>query len=155
MKPNLGIPEAHLQIVSIELNKLLADEFVLQTKTRNYHWNVEGANFHELHKLYEAQIATLDEMIDEVAERIRTIGFFAEARLEAYLQLTTLIEQPFTNAQHDQMKNLLGSHETIINNLRRLIPLFGDKHKDWGSADFITKLLTQHEKMSWMIRAYL
>lgn len=155
MKPNLGISETHLHAISIELNKLLADEFVLQTKTRNYHWNIEGANFRELHQFYEQQIADIDEMIDDIAERIRTIGFFAEARLETYLQLTTLIEQPFTNSQHDQLKYLLGSHETIINNLRRLIPLLGEKHKDWGSSDFITKLLGQHEKMSWMIRAYL
>lgn len=155
MKPNLGIPEPLLQTVSIELNKLLADEFILQTKTRNYHWNIEGVNFHEMHRFYEQQINELDEVIDEIAERIRAIGFYAEARLEDYLKLTSLIEQPYTSSQNDQLKYLLGSHETIINNLRRLIPFFADKNKDLGSSDFVTQLLEKHEKMAWMLRAHL
>ncbi|MDI1321223.1 MAG: DNA starvation/stationary phase protection protein [Algoriphagus sp.] len=154
MKPNLGIPENILHLVSIELNKLLADEFILQTKTRNYHWNIEGANFYEMHRFYEQQIVELDEMIDAIAERIRTIGFYAEARLEDYLRLTSLIEQPYTNSQSDQLKYLLGGHETIINNLRRLIPLFGVKYKDAGSCDFSARLMQQHEKMAWMTRAH-
>jgi starvation-inducible DNA-binding protein len=154
MKPNLGISDALLQTVSIELNKLLADEFVLQTKTRNYHWNIEGPNFHEMHLFYEQQIAALDELIDAVAERIRTIGFYAEARLEDYLKLTSLVEHPYTSSQNDQLKYLVGAHETIINNLRRLILLFAEKCKDAGSSDFVTGLLQKHEKMSWMLRAH-
>lgn len=155
MKQNLGIPENHLKTVGLELNKLLADEFVLQTKTRNYHWNMEGPNFREMHLLFEEQVGDLDDMIDSIAERIRAIGSYAEARLEDYLRLTSLIEQPFTSFQHDQLKYLLGSHETLINNLRRLIPVFGEKYKDFGSADFATQLLGKHEKMVWMISAHL
>ncbi|MDB5276558.1 MAG: Ferritin Dps family protein [Ferruginibacter sp.] len=155
MKPNLGIPENHLQVISLELNKLLSDEFILYTKSRNYHWNIEGSNFSEMHQFYERQVNEINVMIDDIAERIRTIGFYAEARLEDYLKLTSLIEQPFTNSQNDQLKNLLGSHETIINNLRRLATLFADKHKDVGSSDFAVQLLEKHEKMAWMIRAHL
>lgn len=155
MKPNLGIPESHLQAVSLELNKLLADEVVLYIKTRNYHWNIEGSNFHEMHIFYENQFKQIDDIMDEIAERIRTIGHYTEARLVDYLKLTSLIEPPYTNFQNDQLKYLLASHETIINNLRRLIPLFGDKHKDLGSSDFVTQLLGRHEKMSWMVRAYI
>jgi starvation-inducible DNA-binding protein len=155
MKPNLGIPETHLVAVAEELNKLLSDEVVLYIKTRNYHWNIEGANFHEMHLFYEGQFNQLDEIMDQIAERIRTIGHYTEARLVDYLKLTNLIEPPYTNFQNDQLKNLLASHETIINNLRRLIPLFTDKHKDIGSGDFSTQLLGKHEKMAWMVRAYL
>lgn len=154
MKPNLGVPENNLQQVSIELNKLLADEFVLYTKTRNYHWNIESVNFHEMHQFYDKQIIELNYIIDEIAERIRMIGFIAVASLEDYLRLTSLIEQPYTNSQNDQLKNLLGSHETIINNLRRLIPLFIDKYNDAGSSDFVTQQMEKHEKMAWMIRAH-
>lgn len=50
MKANIGIPEDHLQQVTLELNKVLADEYILYTKTRNYHWNVEGDNFMEIWK---------------------------------------------------------------------------------------------------------
>jgi starvation-inducible DNA-binding protein len=155
MKPNLGILEIHLRAVSEELNRLLADEVVLYIKTRNYHWNIEGPYFSEMHRFYEQQFNELDEIMDEVAERIRTIGHYTEARLVDYLKLTNLIENEYTNFQNDQLKYLLASHETIINNLRRLIPLFADKHKDFGSSDFVTQLLGKHEKMAWMVRAYL
>ena len=155
MKANLGIPENHLQAVAEELNKLLADEVVLYIKTRNYHWNIEGVNFHEMHLFYEGQFNELDGIMDEVAERIRSIGHYTEARMVDYLKLTNLIEPSYTNFQNDQLKNLLASHETVINNLRRLITLFADKHKDLGSSDFVTQLLGKHEKMAWMVRAYL
>ena len=79
MKPVIGIPENHLQAVGLELNQLLADEFVLYTKTRNCHWNVEGSNFMEMHKFYETQFEELDEIIDDVAERIRSIGQIGRA----------------------------------------------------------------------------
>ena len=155
MKATIGIPETHLHAVAEELNKLLADEVVLYIKTRNYHWNIEGSNFHEMHTFYEKQFQQLDEIMDQVAERIRVIGHYTEARLVDYLKLTSLIEQPYTNAQDNQLKNLLASHETIIKNLRRLIPLFADLHKDLGSSDFVTQLLGRHEAMAWMLRAYL
>lgn len=155
MKPNLGILDNHLQAVAEELNKLLADEVVLYFKTRNYHWNIEGSSFYELHNFYEQQFDQLDEIMDEVAERIRIIGHYTEARLADYLKLTSLLESPYTNAQNDQLKNLVASHETIIHNLRRLITLFADKYKDLGSSDFVTQLLGKHEKMTWMARAYL
>lgn len=154
MKPNLGIPDNHSQSVSFELNKLLADEFILHTKTRNYHWNIEGANFNELHLFYDKQLEEINGIIDDIAERIRSIGFYAEARLEDYLRLTSLIEQPYSSSQNDQLKYLLGGHETIINNLRRLVPLFANKFKDAGSSDFVTQLMQKHEKMAWMIRAH-
>jgi starvation-inducible DNA-binding protein len=155
MKPDIGILETHLHAVSLELNKLLADEVVLYFKTKNYHWNIEGPNFHEMHIFYEEQFGQIDEIMDDVAERIRTIGHNTEARLADYLKLTNLLEPGYTNSQPDQLKDLVDSHETIIKDLRRLIPLFEDKYKDTGSSDFATQLLGKHEKMAWMIRAYL
>jgi starvation-inducible DNA-binding protein len=155
MKATLGVPETHLHAVAEELNKLLADEVVLYIQTRNYHWNIEGSNFYQMHLFYEKQYMQLDEIMDQVAERIRIIGHYTEARLVDYLKLTNLVEQSYTNAQPNQLKNLLASHETIINNLRRLISQFSDSHKDLGSSDFVTQLLVRHETMAWMIRAYL
>ena len=63
MKTNIGIAEDHLRAVALELNKVLADEFILYTKTRNYHWNVEGHNFMEMHQFYESQFDQLDEIM--------------------------------------------------------------------------------------------
>ena len=155
MQANLGIPDPHLQAVALELNKLLADEFVLYAKTRNYHWNVEGSNFMEMHKLYEGQYEQLDEIIDNVAERIRALGHYAEARLKDYTRLTNLEEQEYTTEQKAQLQNLLVDHETIIKELRRMITLFADEHKDLGSSDFVTGLMQEHDKIAWFIRSYL
>ena len=155
MKPNIGIPENHLRVVGLELNKVLADEFILYTKTRNYHWNVEGSNFMEMHKFYESQFEQLNEIIDNVAERIRTIGHFSLARLKDYIKVTHLEEQEYTNRQSEQLKNLLEDHEAIIQNLRKLIKLFSEKHKDLGTSDFVTGLMEQHEKMAWFIRSFI
>ena len=155
MKISIGILENHLQSAAQELNKLLADEFLLYTQTRNYHWNIEGSNFTEMHLFYEKQFTELDDVMDEVAERIRMIGHYTEARLGDYLKLTQLVEQPYTNDQQVQLQYLLDSQEAIIRNLRRLIAIFADEYKDIGSSDFATQLLSRHEKMAWMIRAHL
>ena len=140
--------------VASELNKLLADEVILYFKTRNYHWNIEGTNFNELHLFYEKQFNQSDAIMDEVAERIRILGHYTEARLVDYLKIANLVEQPYTNKQELQMKDLLSSHETIIHNLRKLVTLFDEIFKDIGSSDFVTQLLGRHEKMAWVIRAY-
>lgn len=155
MNANIGIPENHLQEVAAHLNKLLANETVLYIKTRNYHWNIEGPNFMELHKFYEGQYEELDEIIDQVAERVRKLGHYAEGRLKDLLKLTDLEEQDYTSISKNQLENLLNDHETIIRLLRNLIPDFGEKNKDLGTADFITGIMEIHEKMAWMIRSYL
>lgn len=155
MKANIGISEENLKAVALELNKALADLMVLYTKTRNYHWNVEGPDFMELHKFYEEQYSELEEAIDETAERIRTLGHYAQGRLSDFIKQTSLVEQEYTNDERTQLSNLLDDHETVIRNLRRLVNDFADKYKDVGSSDFVTGLLRQHEKMAWMIRSYL
>ena len=155
MKANIGITEPNLKLVSSILNILLADEFILYTKTRNYHWNVEGDNFIELHKFYESQYDEIDEIIDEVAERIRFLGHYSEGRLKDFLKLTHLPEQDYTNDQKVQLKNLLKDHEAIIINIRKEIKKVNDEYNDAGTADFITGVMEQHEKMAWLIRSYL
>lgn len=155
MNTNIGITQKNLREVAAELNKALADEVVLYIKTRNYHWNVEGDSFMEMHKFYESQYEQIDVFMDEVAERIRFIGHYSEARLTDYLKLTHLSEPQYSSQRKEQLKNLLMDHEAIIMNLRGLIVLFGEKYKDAGSCDFVTGLMEKHEKMAWMLRAYL
>lgn len=155
MKANIGISENHLKAVAEKLQVVLADEQVLYTKTRNYHWNVVGDNFSEMHLFFEKQYDELAEIVDEVAERIRMLGHYSTGRLVDFLKLTNLLEPEYTNVQSEQIKNLLDDHETIIRHLRELITEFADKQKDLGSSDFVTGLLRQHEKMAWMLRSYL
>lgn len=155
MKVNIGISEKNRAAVALELNKLLADEHVLYNKTRNYHWSIEGPSFMEFHKLYEGQYTELAEVIDQIAERIRTIGHFAEGRLKEILKLANLDEPEAPTDQATQIANLDADHEILINRLRKLIKDFDEKYKDIGSSDFVTGLLKQHEKMAWMLRSYL
>jgi starvation-inducible DNA-binding protein len=155
MKANIGITEENLKSVSLILNIILSDEYVLYTKTRNYHWNVEGDNFIELHKLYQEQYEEIEEMIDMVAERIRFLGHYPEGRLKDFIKTTHLIEQEYTTDQKQQLKNLLDDHESIIINIRKEIQRVNEKYEDQGTADFITGIMEQHEKMAWFIRSYL
>lgn len=152
---NIGITEKNRQRAAEGLSKLLADEHILYNKTRSYHWNIEGANFMELHKLYEDQYTEVADIIDDVAERIRTLGHYAEGRLQELLKLTNLEEPAIPTSQKEQIPLLIEDHETIINNLRRLITELEDDYKDVGSSDFATGLLQQHEKMCWMLRSYI
>jgi starvation-inducible DNA-binding protein len=155
MKADIGIPEKSSQIVGEKLNKLLADEFILYTKTRNYHWNVEGINFMEMHKFYESLYQELEEVIDEIAERIRAIGHYSQGRLKDFIEATDLIEPDYTSDQRQQLTNLLDDHETIIRYLRREIESFSSDLKDAGTGDFVTGILKKHEKWAWFIRSYL
>jgi starvation-inducible DNA-binding protein len=155
MKPDIGIPEKHSQAVANELQKLLADEFVLYTKTRNYHWNAEGSQFIEMHKFFESQYAQLEVIVDDVAERIRAIGHFAEARLKDFLNLSRLEEPGYSSDIPTQISNLLYDHEIIIKELRKNASSFADEHKDLGSSDFVTGLMREHEKMAWLLRSHV
>lgn len=155
MDVNIGISEKNRQAVAKALNQLLADEHVLYNKTRNYHWSIEGPSFMEFHKLYETQYDQLAETIDQIAERIRTIGFFAEGRLKEIVKLAELEEPEAPTNQKQQIKNLEADHEKIIVKLRKLIGDFDEKYQDIGSSDFVTGLLKDHEKMAWMLRSYL
>jgi len=155
MKANIGLTEKNSQAIAEKLNTVLADEFLLSLKTRNYHWNVEGSNFMEMHKFYEGLYDELDEVVDEVAERVRTIGHYSEGRMVDFLKLANLQEEAYSNKQSTQLKSLLDDHETMIRQLRKDIDLMQDKYKDAGNADFLTGLMEKHEKWAWFIRSYL
>jgi starvation-inducible DNA-binding protein len=156
MQPNIGIKPENLSEVAKTLSTFLADEFVLYTKTRNAHWNVEGPDFHDKHKFFESQYNELDEIMDEVAERIRILGHYAPATLKDFLQLTHLTEQIRSkNDSQGFIKELLGDHESIIVFLRENINRFANELQDAGTSDFITGIMETHEKMAWMLRAHL
>ena len=156
MQPNIGIKKEDLSAVSQILSGVLADEFLLYTKSRNAHWNVEGPDFHDKHKFFEAQYEALDELMDEVAERIRTLGHYAPGTLKDFLQLTHLTEASRSkNDSQGYIKELLTDHENIIIFLRENIDKIADEYHDVGTSDFLTGILEQHEKMAWMLRSHL
>lgn len=154
MKPNIGLTDEQRQGVVQILNSVLADEYVLYTKTRNYHWNVLGPHFHDLHKFFEAQYTELAEIVDDVAERARALGRPALGTLAEFLQRTRLKEQPDTYPGAKEMiTNLLADHEALIRTLRADLETCADRYHDIGTNDFLTGLMEKHEKTAWMLRA--
>jgi len=155
MKPNIGIADKSRDGVVAVLNALLADEYVLYTKTRNYHWNVVGPQFNDLHKFFEAQYSEVDDIVDEVAERARALGGNSAGTLTEFLKLTRLKEPSGQPAASKMLANLLADHEALIRQLRADAEIVGGKYGDSGTNDFLIGLMERHEKMAWMLRAFL
>lgn len=153
-KLNTGISKENSKKVAEILNQLLADEFLLYTKTLNFHWNIEGSNFHSLHLFLDEQYNQLQIIIDSVAERVRNIGHFATGSMKEFMQIASLSEQPGGAAvSEDMIKQLVDDHDAIIRKTRGLIYDLDEEYDDAGSADFITGIMKEHEKMAWMLRA--
>ena len=154
MKARIGIGEKETANLGKILNTLLADEFVLYTKTRRFHWNVVGSDFGELHKFFEEQYEALDDIVDEVAERARALDVVSAGSLEEFGELTRLKEQAGKNPDAPGMLGaLLEDHEAVIRNLRKDLET-AEKLGDAGTNDFLTGLMERHEKMAWMLRAF-
>jgi len=156
MKPAIGLSREQEEGVGKILNTLLSDEYILYTKTRNYHWNVVGPQFNDLHKFFEAQYEELNVMIDDAAERARAIGAQAFGTVAEFSQHTRLTEQSdhYPEAR-GMVANLLSDHETVIHHLRVDLDICAQRYRDAGTSDFLTGVMEQHEKMAWMLRAYL
>jgi starvation-inducible DNA-binding protein len=154
MKTNIGISEENRKKVTDVLTKLLADEFVLYTKTLKAHWNLEGHDFHTKHVFFEEHYNAIKTFTDSVAERIRKLGHYSPATLKEFLDLTHLSEKyNGDNTSHDYIKALLEDHDTIIQYIRENISKVDEDYKDAGSGDFLTGLMQEHEEMAWMLRA--
>jgi starvation-inducible DNA-binding protein len=156
MSVNIGIPDDNRQKTVEILNTLLAVEFLLYTKSRNYLWNVTGPQFNDLHKFFESLYEALDEVIDEVAERTRALDGRAFGTLEEFKTKARLGEKPgAVPSARDMLASLLADHEAIIRTLRADIDTVNDRYRDVGTADFLTGLLEKHEKTAWMLRSFL
>ena len=155
MKPDLGIKEQNLTEINDLLNHVLADGNVLYIKLRKFHWNLSGDNFMELHKLFEEQYDAVAEAIDEVAERISSLGGVAIGTTSEFAELSLLIENPGKIPNNQEMiKELVNDHETIVKSLRKFVDDTEEKYGDKGTSDFLTGLMQAHEKMAWKLRKY-
>jgi starvation-inducible DNA-binding protein len=153
---NIGISDQDREGVAGILSQLLADEYVLYTKTRNYHWNVVGPHFNDLHKFFEGQYNQLADDIDDIAERIRSLGSKTPATLSEFGKNSRLDEHPGEYPDANSMvSNLVSDHETIIKNLRTDLETCDVKYHDVGTNDFLTGLMEKHEKTAWMLRSTL
>jgi starvation-inducible DNA-binding protein len=155
MKLNIGISDKDLKGIHKLLNTVLADGNILYIKLRKFHWNLSGDNFMELHQLFEAQYNEVALAIDEVAERISTLGGVAIGTTSEFASTSNLKETPGKVPDiQGMLKELVSDHETIVRALRKGIEDAEKKYSDAGTADFLTGLIQNHEKMAWKLRKY-
>jgi starvation-inducible DNA-binding protein len=151
---HIGLSKENRMNLVQRLNKLLADEHLLYTKTRNYHWNVTGIHFVALHELFEAHYNRLQAMADEIAERNRMLGGMSIGTMAEFLDLTRLSETAGTvPSSTDMIANLLDDHEHIISSLREDITACAEEFNDEGTADLLIGTMRSHEEMAWMLRS--
>ena len=154
-KVNIGIEAKNLKAVAKLLSDVLANQHVLYIKTRNYHWNVSGPSFMELHTLFEAQYEELARGIDEVAERISKLGEPVPGTMAAFIKSASLKEDSTVPNQSAMISNLVKDHEACIKSLRNGIDDCEEKYEDSGTADMLTGLMRKHETNAWKLRRYL
>jgi starvation-inducible DNA-binding protein len=156
MIANIGLNDLQRHGPTTVLSTLLADQYVLSTKARKYHWNVIGPRFNDLHVFFQKHYSSLDQMIDEVAERIRALGNNAPGTMTEFLNSTELKEQPGIYPSAESMiADLLTDHEIVIRRVRDDVKRCSDVFEDQGTGDLLTDMLRQHEHMAWMLRSLL
>lgn len=157
MRPlNIGLSQEQRQGVIDLLNRDLSDAYLLLIKTKKYHWDVVGPQFRSLHTLWEEHYTALTNNIDELAERIRTLGGYPIGTAQGFLQNASIKEDAGSlPTAYGMVDNLVADHELVIRNLREHIDQCGDNFHDQGTADFLTGLMEQHEQMAWMLRSFI
>ncbi len=153
MDTNIGLTEKSRSKVIKHLQLLLADNLLLEIKTRKAHWNVTGPHFNHLHLMFGAQYDALAEGSDAIAERIRALGGNPLGTLAEASGLARLKEAPGKlPAASDWIEILLKDNEAVIRQLREDAD-FADQQDDSGTNDFLVGLLGEFEKTAWMLRA--
>jgi starvation-inducible DNA-binding protein len=155
LKRDIDLEERDIDMVKI-LNALLLIEYLLYTQTRNYHWNVTGPQLRDLHKLFQEQYIELSEIVDQIAERGRSLDGWAFGSTSEFSRHAKLKELSDHYPDPCEMiANLLDDHEAVIRQLRSDLETCAVKYRDRGTNDFLTGLMEQHETMTWMLRASL
>lgn len=153
---DIGLSREDARGVVQLLYTLLADEFLLYTKTRNYHWNVTGPHFGSLHRLFEEQYKELNLVVDDVAERIRALGGWSPGTLQEFLRYARLGEEPGKRPDYRTMiADLTADHEALARHLRRDLGTCEEQYHDAVTSNFLQGLVERHEKTAWMLRALL
>lgn len=151
---NIGIDEQNRAAIAQGLKHLLADSYTLYLQTHNFHWNVTGPQFRELHLMFEEHYTELAIAVDEIAERIRTLGFFAPGTYNQFAKLSAIEEVEGIPSPIDMIKTLLDSHEIVVRTCRNAIKA-AQAADDESSAALIGDRMRVHEKTAWMLRAML
>lgn len=151
---DLGIEDSDRAEIAKGLSKLLADSFQLYLKTHSFHWNVEGPMFSTLHNMFMEQYTELWQALDEIAERIRSLGHYAPGTFSKYAEIGSIKESAEDLSAEKMIEELLHGHEAVAKTARSIFPA-GEKGKDEASLDLLTQRLQVHEKTAWMLRSLI
>jgi starvation-inducible DNA-binding protein len=154
MKIDIGIPEDQRLAIVDGLSRLLADTYTLYLKTHNFHWNVKGPMFQTLHTMFEMQYDELAIAVDDLAERIRSLGAPAPGSYKAFQSLTSINEADGVPDAMEMIRQLVEDNETVVRTGRSIFPAI-EAGSDEATADLVTQRLQVHEKTAWMLRSLL
>ncbi len=149
---NIGISEKNRIATAEALKKLLADSYTLYLQTHNFHWNVTGVRFRDLHMMFEEHYTELATAIDEIAERIRSLGVFAPGTYRTFLDLTAIQPVEGVPTAEEMVSILTKNHEQIVKTCRQALKIAQDAD-DESSVSLISDRMVIHEKTAWMLRA--
>ncbi|MEQ9491748.1 MAG: Dps family protein [Alphaproteobacteria bacterium] len=152
MKIDIGIPEESRVEIAQGLSRVLADSYTLYLKTHNYHWNVTGPMFQTLHTMFETQYTELAMAVDEIAERIRSLGEYAPGSYKQFADLSSIEEDTTVPPAEDMVKHLVAGHEAVVRTARAVYPAT-ETGSDEATADLLTQRIAVHEKTAWMLRS--
>ena len=154
---DIGIDAKDRKKIAQNLSVYLADAYTLYLKTHNFHWNVTGPMFNALHLMFETQYTEQWNALDDVAERIRALGFNAPGSYAEFIKLSSIKEEPgLTEALdwREMVRQLVVGNETVCRTARRTLDV-AEGGDDDPTVDLMTQRLQTHEKYAWMLRSLL
>lgn len=154
MQIDIGISESEREQIATGLSRVLADTYTLYLKTHNFHWNVTGPMFNTLHLMFETEYNELALAVDQVAERIRALGFPAPGSYSTYAELSSIAEATGVPEAEEMLRQLVEGHETAARTAREVFPI-AEGAQDQPTADLLTQRMQEHEKTAWMLRSML
>lgn len=157
MKNNLnhiGLDSKKVKAIAKKLNKLLANYQIFYANIRGFHWNIRGDKFFELHAKFEELYDNSQIKIDEIAERILTLGYVPQNAYSDYLKVSSIEEVKGETDGVTAVKNILDSFSKILPLERGLLDLSASAD-DEGTNALMSDYISEQEKMIWMYRAYL
>lgn len=151
---NIGINQQDRESVAQSIKHLLADTYTLYLQTHNFHWNVTGNQFRELHLMFEEQYNELAIAVDDIAERIRTLGVTAPGTYKLFAELSSIQEVEGIPEAKQMVEILNHSHETVVRTCRKALKI-AQNADDESSAALISDRMRTHEKTAWMLRSLI
>jgi len=150
----IGLDSEKSKKLSDLMNDLLANYSILYQNTRGYHWNIRGNNFFELHLKFEELYNNLFLKIDEIAERILTLGYEPHHKSSGYLKMSKIPESNEVTDGSKALEQILEAFSVLLIKERTILD-FSASINDEGTNAQMSDYIREKEKLVWMYSAYL